>query len=418
MYWECNGCTGSEVSPGGIYQHGGRESILNLTGCEKDEAWSEILTTYTGSDLTFEKDRLIAIAGLAKVVASKTGGTYLAGIWLDSWMQDLLWEPVKERARGSKLKPEGLTMVPPSWSWLGFSGTVEYGIVLSGEGPRISIMTPNLFESATYQPFALLSQAGVIPPTGDPFSSFERAILKIRCLILPVTFAGITHQGEQPRSFRHEGNIELSSVGLDCFRLQACEPLYGSYMTFRFRFSKPVDSSLPYFLVPLCRRQDHVRKRLRHGVYGLVLQKSLSGGNQEFIRVGTWQEDFRHASQLNPIISNTIVKLSVGENSTLSDENLTENERIFDSKLRDYAAGHVASKVQFPLKIVNKLMENQPDVEKVGDKAGTLGSGATEQKGIETDGDLPKSLFNSDEEVECSLLPHFTTAEWATISLV
>ncbi|WZH49468.1 hypothetical protein QYS62_010669 [Fusarium acuminatum] len=398
LYWECDGCTGSEVSPDGNHLDGGRESILDLTGRHKYGAWRRTLAKYTQSDLTFEKDRLIAIAGLAKLVASKTGGTYLAGIWLDSWMQDLLWEPIKGGARSPKLKPEELTMVPPSWSWLGYSGSVAPGITVSGEGPRISILTPNLFESDEYQPLALLSQAGVIPCTGDPFSSFERAILKIRCLLLPVTFAGIPYRDEQPWFFRHEGDIELASIGLDCFRLQACEPFDDVYITFRFHFSKSVDFSLQYFLVPLYLRNDLGRKSLPHCIDGLVLQKRVSGGNQEFIRVGTWKDDIRYSSQLNPMFSNTIVKLSVGKNSACSDGSLTENERVFDSNLREYAANHVASKVQFPIKIVKRVTEYQPDIKEVGDEVGTPGFGVTEQKAIETDGE--KGPFIRNEEVE------------------
>lgn len=102
-------------------------------------------------------------------------------------------------------------------------------------------MAPNIFESDEYQPLALLSQAGVIPPTSDPFSSFERAILKVRCLLLPVTFAGTPWWDEQPWFFRHERDIELSSVGLDYLRLQACRPSHDMYITFKFHFSQPVD---------------------------------------------------------------------------------------------------------------------------------------------------------------------------------
>jgi hypothetical protein len=233
---------------------------------------------------------------------------------------------------------------------------------------------------------------------------------------LPVTFAGIPYRDEQPWFFRHEGDIELASIGLDCFRLQACEPFDDIYITFRFHFSKSVDFSLQYFLVPLYLRNDLGRKSLPHCVDGLVLQKRLSGGNQEFIRVGTWKDDIRYSSQLNPMFSNTIVKLSVGKNSACSDGSLTENERVFDSNLREYAANHVASKVQFPIKIVKRVTEYQPDIKEVGDEVGTPGFGVTEQKAIETDGE--KGPFIRNEEVECSLLPHFSTAEWATITLV
>lgn len=412
LYWECDGCTGSEVSPDSILSMGGRQSILDLTGAEKDTAWSEILAQYTRSDLTFESDRLVAIAGLAKLIASKTGGTYVAGIWIDSWMQELLWEPVKERGLSSKLKPVELIMVPPSWSWVGFSGSVDS--MWWGEGPMISTVSPNSFKSDEFQPLALLSQAVVIPPTSDPFSFFERAILKIRCLLLPVTFAGNPPNNEKRCVFRHEYDVELSPVGLDCFRLQGCQLSDDSFIRFRFCFSKPIDISSQYFLLPLyLRKTSDVQRPCS---YGLVLARVLSEGNEEYSRVGMWDEDFRFSSQLSPIVSNTIIRLGIGKNSILSDGNMTENERVFDLKLGQYAAGHVESKVLFPIRVVKRVVDHQSNIGELEEKAGVPGSGATEQEVNETEGE--EGPFISDEEVECSLLPHLTTAEWGTISLV
>lgn len=416
LYWECDGCAGNETSPNSLSNNVRRQSILDLTGPQKDMAWGRTLTQYTGSDLTFESDRLVAIAGLAKLVSSKTGGAYLAGIWLDSWMQDLLWEPGKEIARSSKLKGEDITIVPPSWSWLGFSGSVYSAVVLRRDrGPRISIVAPNSFESENYQPLALLSQAVVIPTASDPFSSFERAILKVRCLLLPVTFAITPHRDELTWFFRHKFDIELCSVELDCFRLQACEPFAYIYVTFKLCFSQPVDTCSQYFLAPLYLRQDPEDKMRPTCVYGLVLKRGLNGGSQEYIRVGTWEEDFRYSSQLSPMISNTIIKLGIGKISTRSHGSLTENERVFDLKLGEYAAGHVDSKVLFPI-VVKGVVEHQSDIEELDEKAGVLESEDTEQEVNETEED--EDPFIRDEEVECSLLPHFTTAEWGTISLV
>ncbi|RKL45010.1 hypothetical protein BFJ72_g3660 [Fusarium proliferatum] len=275
-------------------------------------------------------------------------------------------------------------------------------------------MTPNSFESDEYQPLALLSQAVVIPPTSDPFSFFERAILKFRCLILPVTFAGIPHQDEQPWYFRHEYSVDLSSVGLDCFRLQACKPFEDTTIASRFFFSKPVDMSLQYFLLPLCLRQ--FSKSYPRRMYGLLLQRGLREGTEEYTRVGSWSEDNRYSSQLSPMISNTILKLGIGKDSTLSDRSLTENERVFDLKFDEYAAGHVDSKVLFPMKVVKSIVEHESNIKVLDEKAGVPASGDTEQEAIEMkeeEGPLVR-----DEEVACALLPHFTTAEWGTISLV
>ncbi|CVL08025.1 related to tol protein [Fusarium mangiferae] len=414
LYWECDGCTGSEVSPDSISKEGGRQSIQDLTGPHKDMAWSKTLSKYTSSDLTFENDRLIAIAGLARLVASKTGGTYFAGIWLDSWMQDLLWEPPAKKAQKSKLKLGGLTMVLPSWSWLGFSGLVATGIVLCGRGPKISTRNPNSFESDEYQPLALLSQTVLIPPTSDPFSFFERAILKIRCLRLPVIFAGNANRKHQELIFRRDYDVELSSGGLDCFRLQACDPFDDTTITFSFSLSKPVDISLQYFLLPIYLRQVRTFPSGSPRVSGLLLQRSLSEGREEYTRVGTWHETCDYASPLSPIISNTIIKLGIGKNSSLNHGSLTENERVFDLKLGQYAAAHGDSKVLIG-EVFKNAVDHQSNIEERDEKIDIPASEDTEQEGNVSQ---EEELLIRNEEVECSLLPHFTTAEWGTISLV
>lgn len=61
-------------------------------------------------------------------------------------------------------------------------------------------------------------------------------------------------------------------------------------------------------------------------------------------------------------------------------------------------------------------MKYQPHIKEVVDEAGTLESGATEQEIIKTVEE--NGPFMRNEDVEFSLLPHFTTSEWATISLV
>ncbi|KAF4948810.1 hypothetical protein FGADI_9367 [Fusarium gaditjirri] len=168
-------------------------------------------------------------------------------------------------------------------------------------------MAPNSFKSDEYQPLALLSQAVVMPPTSDPFSFFERAILRVRCLLLPVTFARIYHRDEKTWFFWDKYGLDLSSAGLDCFRLQAC----------------------------------------------------------------------------------------IGKNSTLSDGGLTENERVFDLKLGEFAAGRVNSNVLFPMHIVKWVVGYQPDISEVDEKASASGS---EQKANKTY--KGKDLFTDYEEVE------------------
>ncbi|KAF6795394.1 heterokaryon incompatibility protein [Colletotrichum sojae] len=54
------------------------------------ETWYKLLKIYCASGLTFETDRLLAISGIAKLVARKTKSDYYAGIWEHRRLQDLL----------------------------------------------------------------------------------------------------------------------------------------------------------------------------------------------------------------------------------------------------------------------------------------------------------------------------------------
>ncbi|KAJ6006655.1 hypothetical protein N7451_004599 [Penicillium sp. IBT 35674x] len=53
--------------------------------------WSMILTSYSSSQLTYAQDTLVAIAGLAKVLSTRTGIRYAAGLWMIQIPRQLLW---------------------------------------------------------------------------------------------------------------------------------------------------------------------------------------------------------------------------------------------------------------------------------------------------------------------------------------
>jgi hypothetical protein len=53
--------------------------------------WPRIVRTYNTSELSFETDKVPAIQGLAKSVASLTGMTYFGGLWLEDICRGLYW---------------------------------------------------------------------------------------------------------------------------------------------------------------------------------------------------------------------------------------------------------------------------------------------------------------------------------------
>jgi hypothetical protein len=74
--------------------------------------WAGIVDIYSIAKMTRTGDRLIAIAGLVKILSQRTGIRYVAGHWLYQLPRQLLWssEDMEPTTHGDKY-------IPPSWSW-------------------------------------------------------------------------------------------------------------------------------------------------------------------------------------------------------------------------------------------------------------------------------------------------------------
>lgn len=130
LLWEC--CEGLEDEFSGRLMDSPRSksrfhSVFagiqgSSQGREHDESfkgqWSLLVEEYRLANLTFEKDRVIAFAGIIKAVQSQTKFTYLAGIWKEFAELDLLWvfhppSPLGDfYTRRNEMRKHA-----PSWSW-------------------------------------------------------------------------------------------------------------------------------------------------------------------------------------------------------------------------------------------------------------------------------------------------------------
>jgi len=87
------------------------------------EAWCEIIAGYTKCGLTQSKDKLVAIAGIAKRLQPYLNDAPCAGFWRKSLAHGLAWT----WARGGQLyRPD--TIRAPSWSWASVEGPVEFNL--------------------------------------------------------------------------------------------------------------------------------------------------------------------------------------------------------------------------------------------------------------------------------------------------
>ncbi|KAF3046873.1 hypothetical protein E8E12_004564 [Didymella heteroderae] len=104
-----------------------------------DRKWSAVISEYSRCELTKPQDKLVAISGVAKVLADRFDDTYIAGLWQSNLVGGLCWRVPKMRRTTQDLIPSGLYARrweisrrlegngAPSWSWASVDGEVEPG---------------------------------------------------------------------------------------------------------------------------------------------------------------------------------------------------------------------------------------------------------------------------------------------------
>ncbi|KAI1774428.1 HET-domain-containing protein [Hypoxylon cercidicola] len=83
--------------------------------------WHELVQEYSGLKMTFQKDILPALSGLARHMASLRGNEpYAAGLWSGTIFIDMLWFAEDDQAR----RPDEWR--GPTWSWVSTTSAVKY----------------------------------------------------------------------------------------------------------------------------------------------------------------------------------------------------------------------------------------------------------------------------------------------------
>jgi len=98
-------------------------------------SWCEMIHAYSGLDLTYGTDKLVAASGVARYVKEKIESQYLAGLWRRDLLEQLLWYNPRQVAL---LRPEQYQA--PTWSWASVKGQVtcdaQYALEPVTEWPK------------------------------------------------------------------------------------------------------------------------------------------------------------------------------------------------------------------------------------------------------------------------------------------
>lgn len=125
------------------------------------------MENYTTRSVTFARDRVFAIAGIAEQVAAARKDRYVAGLWVQDFPDTLLWKVA------SDLQQRPKDSAAPSWSWISVTGAVTMS------SPRSSIRK-NYIELIKDLHFDVTLEASFAPSGG-----IKRACLTVQGNLVP-----------------------------------------------------------------------------------------------------------------------------------------------------------------------------------------------------------------------------------------
>jgi len=101
----------------------GQQKSFGLKKRFKGETWNMIVQEYSSHDITYRKDRLPAISGMAKQFrALGQNSDYLAGLWKDTFFENLMWHASSRSASMAR----STEWVAPTWSWSSVGAGVNF----------------------------------------------------------------------------------------------------------------------------------------------------------------------------------------------------------------------------------------------------------------------------------------------------
>jgi len=93
--------------------------------------WDTVVRHYSLCNLTMNRDKLVAISGVARLIQHETRDEYVAGLWRTDLKHQLLWSSAKRsRKLGKNTRPPEYRA--PSWSWAAIDGPVDTAIRKEG----------------------------------------------------------------------------------------------------------------------------------------------------------------------------------------------------------------------------------------------------------------------------------------------
>ncbi|KAH7035986.1 heterokaryon incompatibility protein-domain-containing protein [Microdochium trichocladiopsis] len=167
VHWECRQLEDNET---GTYRV--TEKWLKRPQVSRDprayamnshRSWCQVVENYSRRELTFERDRLLAVAGLAKETQSVlrrdvADEAYYAGLWKSTFIAGLCWQDMHRGLRKSR------TYVAPSWSWASYEirATWSYTASDGADAYRLAELTEVRLKHLGSDPFGAVQDGYMV----------------------------------------------------------------------------------------------------------------------------------------------------------------------------------------------------------------------------------------------------------------
>lgn len=222
--------------------------------------WGNLVSVYSQCHLSFNKDKMVAISGLARVMKDSFKCDYLAGMWRENLDLQLLWSCVlPESPRPTRLD----VYVAPTWSWASVNCVCHF----------LTPVLSNAEEGSGVERLITIQDAIVQTVDGQEMGLVVHGFLRLVSKLIPVNVDVAAPTG----SF-HQINISLPSRDAGEF-MAAVRWDVVPYSDTRDRLEGV------HYIVPITNRVNLPPNGPLAYVEGIVL-RSNSGVKGQYQRVG------------------------------------------------------------------------------------------------------------------------------------
>lgn len=267
------------------------------------EYWRErILTPYSRRILTKSTDKLVALTAVASRLQSEYGFTYLAGLWKDDLIHELLWYVNLFGRIRNQPQTYQERFYAPSWSWVSVHAPMSWRPFRGNDGMHV--------------PLAQVLEAFTSPSTLNPFGPVSDGHIKISALRWHITVACDGADGrwtitKTETAGLSSGNIFSSELELDT-RLHVTTVTDGMTqmehsIARRLRHGEREEdrkSELTLPAIPLIVSWYSIRDY--PSIDGLILQDSVTRAGC-FERLGR----FKISARMNPVEIGTVARQEI-----------------------------------------------------------------------------------------------------------